>query len=129
MADRRVGVRVVTSNSPGQHVDLILMRDVNNGQCILVVVEADLMSRIAGIRAGVDHALGVVGVSILRVAACEFRVGGVADVHHVQATGARLGAHGVQEAGRLVDDDVVGRACRGDMRAPHQTGEGDRVSA
>ena len=48
---------------------------------------------------------------IIRVAPHELRVGGGADVNDVQPTRAGLGAHRIQEARGLIDDDVVGGAC------------------
>jgi hypothetical protein len=38
------------------------VRDVHDGERVLVVVEADLVVRVARVGARVDHALGVVGV-------------------------------------------------------------------
>jgi hypothetical protein len=43
---------------------------VNNGQCVLVIIEADLVALKLSVGTGVDHALGVVGVSIRGIATC-----------------------------------------------------------
>ena len=64
--------------------------------------QADLAAMVVGVRAVVDHALGVVGVAgalqterRVREAAGELRVLRLADVDHVERAAAGLAAHAV----------------------------------
>jgi hypothetical protein len=68
--------------------NVIFVSNINNGEGILVVVEADLTSVIASIRVwgNVIHTLGVVGVPVLRKATSEGRVQGLTDVNDVETT-------------------------------------------
>lgn len=84
--------------------------DVNNGEGILVVVEANLLVLIGRHGSLVEDALSVMGVAIRGHAAGVLRAGRVGHVNHPEATTALevdLGADGDDEIRLLVGDDVV----------------------
>jgi hypothetical protein len=87
--------------------------DINDGERILVVVEANLSALVLLLRTSVDHALCVVNVAIVRHAARVLGTCWVGDIDHPQS-GAALEAAGGTDSkdgvGLLVGDDVVAAA-------------------
>lgn len=87
--------------------------NVDNGEGILVVVEAELMALVRGHGTLVDDALSIVDVAIGGDAASILRTARVGDVHHPEtatALEAQLGADSGDKSGLLVGDDVVAGA-------------------
>lgn len=94
-------------------------RDVDDGQGVLVEVEADLPALVSLLGAAVDDALGVVDVAVGGHAAGVLGPAGVGHVDHPQAGAALevvLGAHGGDEVRGLVGHQVVAAAEPGKVR-------------
>src|SRR5215212_2891749 len=104
-----------------------LVRRVNDGERVLVRVEANLATAVLNVGAAVDDALTLVDVAVVVHAAREGGRGRVAHVNHVQAAAARgrragacvhvgraarvrLAPGDVEVAGLFVDGDGVGAA-------------------
>lgn len=98
---------------------LLLVGHIVDGEGVLVVAEADLVTLEVLVDAAVDDALGVVDVAVLACASEEGGFGGILDVHHDQAAvGARAaciggGADNEDGVGLFVGDDVVGGSYAG----------------
>lgn len=89
--------------------------DVNNGEGILVVVEANLLASVALVRAVVDTALSIVDVAVLRNTANILGLAGVGDVEHPETGPARSAAGSTDNTNQVgvgVGDDVVAAAER-----------------
>jgi len=96
------GVTLACDHSGGGFV-----ADVDNGEGVFVVAEADFVSYEGGVRAVIDDALRVVDVTVVGEATGESGVDGVADVNHVETCTARLTSDAVRETGLFVNGDVV----------------------
>ena len=93
--------------------------NVDNGEGILVVVEANLAALEITLGSVVDDALSVVGVAVVGNTAGVLGTGRVGDVNHPQtgaALEAVLGADGGNEVRLLVGDNVVAAAKLGKVR-------------
>jgi hypothetical protein len=67
--------------------------DIDNGECVFVEAEADLAAGVGGVGSVVDHALGVVHVTVVSEAADKHGVAGVGDIDDVEtSTAGRVGA-------------------------------------
>lgn len=87
--------------------------DVNDGEGILVVVEADLLVLVGSHGALVDDALSIVGVAVGGDAASVLRPTGVGYINHPETTTALkadLGSDSDDEIRLLVGDNVVAGA-------------------
>ena len=87
--------------------------NVDDGEGILVEVEADLLALVLDLGATVDDALGIVDIAVGRNAASVLGALGVAHVDHPQAGTALesvLGADGNDEVRLFVGDNVVAAA-------------------
>ena len=104
-----------------------LVGDVDDRDGILVCREADFTTEEGGIRSVIIDALRIVRIAVGAEAAGERRSQRILHVDHVQACSTGLAAlaraHGIGEAGILVDHDVV-RAAK--ISVPGILGEGDR---
>ena len=92
--------------------------DVDDGEGVLVVVEADLLVLVGDLGALVDDALGVVDVAVGGDAAGVLGTARVGDVDHPETTAALEvdgGADGGDEVRLLVGDDVVAGAEAGEV--------------
>ena len=78
---------------PRQHLHIVLVLHINDGQSVLVVAEADLSSLIVGIWTLVDHTLSIVDIAILSKAASKLGNVRVTNVDNVESTGAGTTAH------------------------------------
>mmetsp|Transcript_15153 Transcript_15153/g.43085 ORF Transcript_15153/g.43085 Transcript_15153/m.43085 type:complete len:236 (+) Transcript_15153:45-752(+) len=80
-----VGVLVTLVRGAGEEHHVGLIRDVNDGEGVLVVVEGDLLALVLLVGSVVHDDLRVVRVAVVRVAGHEIGFEGVANVHDVQA--------------------------------------------
>ena len=78
---------------PRQHLHILLVLHINNGQSVLVVAEADLSSLIVGIWTLVDHTLCIVDIAVLSKAAGKLGNVRITNVDNVKSTGAGTTAH------------------------------------
>lgn len=88
-------------------------RDVDNGQRILVVVEADLMAPVCVHWTLVDDALSIMDIAVIGNAASILRAVGSRYVNHPQAATAGqrgISAHGEHCVGVFIGNDVVAAA-------------------
>lgn len=97
--------------------ETLLVGDVVDGQCVLVVTVADVTAVVLLVRSTVDNALSVVSVAVLAVATLDVRLGGVVHVDEhgststgVVATGTTASTAGDGIVLLLVGDDSVGTA-------------------
>lgn len=92
--------------------------DVNNGEGVLVVVEANLLASVALVRAVVDAALSIVDVAVLGDTANILGLAGVGDVEHPETGLARSAAGSTDNTNQVgvgVGDDVVAAAEGGNV--------------
>jgi len=81
--------------------------DVNQGERILIEGETYLLANELVIRARINNALSIMGVSITSEATCEGGVERVCDVDDKETTRAGLAANEESVARLLIDGDVV----------------------
>jgi len=91
----------------GDHSGGVFVADVDNGEGVFVVAEADFVSYEGGVWAFVDDALRVVDVTVVGETTGEFGVDGVSDVNHVETCTARAATDAVRETGLFINGDVV----------------------
>ena len=100
----------------GENSGVLLVGDIVDGQGVLVVAVANVTAYIFLIRAFVYKALSVVDITVLGSTARRCWVGDVSKVDEDQASTAsgrtRRGTNCNGIVLRLVDDNVVGTACR-----------------
>ena len=78
---------------PRQHLHILLVLHIYDGQSVLIVAEADLSSLIVSIWTLVDHTLCIVDIAVLSKAAGKLGIEWVSDINNVESTGAGTTAH------------------------------------
>ena len=78
---------------PRQHLHIVLVLHINDGQSVLIVAEADLSSLIVSIWTLVDHTLCIVDIAVLSKAAGKLGIKWVFNINNVESTGAGTTAH------------------------------------
>jgi len=103
-----VGVLVSLVTLYGKGDGSRFVGDVDDGEGVFVVAEADLVTVVGGVGTVVDDALGVVDVSISSEATSVFRRSRNTDIDNVETTSATsCGSDTVSETGFFVNGNVV----------------------
>ena len=84
-----MGVVRFTVGNPREHYGFALVGDIHDSKRVLVVIEAYFIALKLGIGPLVDDTLSVMRVAIFSITSGRNRLGGVADIDHVQATAAK----------------------------------------